>query len=151
MTFVVDTNVPIVANGADWLQKAPECVIACDYKLKDVMDSGRVALDDGWQIVKEYTKHLRRSGEPGAGDKFFKWVLTNIRNPQRCDLVQAAEFPDDPRLAGFDRSDRKFVCVAPAHPDRPSILYAVERHWNKVVIPLSEHGIIVDCICTQVP
>ena len=56
----------------------------------------------------------------------------NWANPERCDLVpikpvdgsenEFEEFPDDPALKDINLADRKFIAVAIAHPERPSIL-----------------------------
>lgn len=147
MTFVVDTNVLVVANGGDWLRTAPACVDTCVRKLQQVKDSERTVIDDGWQILGEYKDNARSSGEPGFGDAFLRWLLSNIANSDRCDCVRPADFPDDARLANFDQSDRKFVCVALAHPDKPSILNAVDSDWHAVIVPLADYGIKIDCIC----
>jgi hypothetical protein len=147
MTFIVDTNVAVVANGGDWLDKAPECVIACSRHIMNVKESGRIALDDRWSIVEEYRRNLRVSGEPGLGDAFLKWVLTNIMNPERCDLVTAAPFPDHPHLAAFDPADRKFVSVAMAHNQRPPILQATDSKWRNFAVSLAEMGVDVLFLC----
>ena len=131
MTFVVDTNVPKVANGDEWLEKAPQCVLACVTQLTQIKESDRIALDHGWAIASEYKRKLRESGEPGAGDAFLKWVLTNMYNPERCVLVTPEPFPDDPRLAAFDPEDRKFICVAIAHSERLPILQATDSKWHQ--------------------
>jgi|SRR5271154_3022939 len=147
MTFVVDTNVAVVANGREWLLTAPECVIACNRQLAEIKDSGRIAVDDGWKILKEYRNNLRESGEPGAGDAFWKWVLSNSRNPERCDFVSAAPFPDNDELKAFDPADRVFVTVALAHSERPPILQATDLKWKNFVGVLSEHGVNVRFVC----
>ncbi len=147
MTFVVDTNVAVVANGREWLLTAPQCVIACNRQLEEIKNSGRIAVDDGWKILKEYKNNLRESGEPGTGDAFLKWLLLNSRNPERCDLVSPAPFPDDDRLRAFDPADRIFVTVALAHGERPPILQATDLKWKSFVGVLSECGVNVRLVC----
>jgi len=148
MTLVVDTNVPKVANGGEWLVKKPECVQNCVARLREIQESGRIALDYGWLIAIEYKNQLRESGEPGVGDAFLRWVLTNIRNPDRCDLVPLAPFPDDPRLAGFDPADRKFVTVAIAHPEHPPILQATDAKWRVYAATFQEFGVNIEFLCS---
>ena len=70
---VVDTNVPIVANGAA-NHATPGCVLRCVDRLEEVRKKQLVLLDDGWHILSEYMKHLSLSGQPGMGDFFIKWV-----------------------------------------------------------------------------
>lgn len=76
--YVVDTNVPLVANGASGL--SPNCVSSCTNILEEIMaDKGCVAIDDKWLLIKEYTNKLRSQGQRGVGDTFLKWILTNQR------------------------------------------------------------------------
>src|SRR5580704_3921062 len=133
--YVVDTNVPIVANGRSHAD--PACVIACVDVLLEVYSTGVTVLDDAMRILSEYMNHLSLSGEPGAGDAFMKWVWNVQADENRCERVvltpryeniadDFAEFPDDPELANFDRADRKFVAVALASRREPIILNAVD-------------------------
>ena len=40
-------------------------------RLREIQESGRIALDYGWLIAIEYKNQLRESGEPGVGDAFL--------------------------------------------------------------------------------
>jgi len=157
MRIVVDTNVPVAANGRSQ-QASPSCVSACVRRLDKLQHEDTLVLDDNWIILREYMANLRSAGQPGVGDAFLKWVLTNWRNPRRCELVHISlqpelgenrfvEFPDDPEMTGFDPSDRKFVAVALAHSAKPPILNAVDRDWWDHRGPLSRHGIQVEFLC----
>jgi len=158
MKSVVDTNVPVVANGSS-KQASPECVKACAVRLGELTQKGQLVLDDKWLILKEYMANLSPSGQPGVGDVFLKWVLTNRCNPKLCEQVAITprnsgetdfeEFPSDPALHDFDPTDRKFVAVAAAHPDRPPILQAVDTKWWQMKEPLLEAGITVDFLCGE--
>jgi len=159
MKFVVDTNVAVVANGKSD-QASPECVSTCAVRLRELMRKGRLVLDDGRRILREYMANIGRSGgQPMPGDAFLKWVHTNYSNPERCELVQITprnssetdfvEFPDDPQLSNFDKNDRKFVAVAAAHPDKPPILQAVDTKWWEMKEPLRRAGITVDFLCEK--
>jgi len=158
MKVVVDTNVPVVANGRSE-QASPQCVKNCAVRLRQLTTKGKLILDDGWLILKEYKANLRYSGQPGVGDAFFKWVLTNHCNPKLCEQVAITprnsertnfeEFPSDPELEDFDPEDRKFVAVAAVHPDRPPILQAVDAKWWQMKEPLSKAGIAVDFLCEK--
>jgi hypothetical protein len=156
VTVVVDTNVPVVANG-DSAQASPRCVQACTVRLRQLTESGRLALDDKWLILREYKANLSSDGQPGVGDAFLKWALTNYRNPDRCELVSITptceepddfvEFPSSAGLASFDPDDRKFVAVAVSHRDRPPILQAVDTKWWELSAKLEAAGVIVDFLC----
>jgi hypothetical protein len=158
MKSVVDTNVPVVANGRS-KQASPECVKACAVRLGELAQKGRLVLDDKWLILKEYMVNLRSSGQPGVGDAFLNWVLTNRCNPRLCEQIAITpknsaktdfeEFPADPALKDFDPTDRKFVAVAVAHPDRPPILQAVDTKWWEMKEPLLEAGVTVDFLCEE--
>lgn len=157
MKRVVDTNVLIVANGRDHApQASPACVLACVTALQRLWDDGVVVLDDEWHILREYMKNLNPARQqPGVGDAFLKWVLTNQANPQRCEQVHLtpngasfAEFPADPALEGFDVDDHKFVAVARVHPAHPPILNAVDSDWSHFQHAPAAHGITVQALCT---
>ena len=156
--FVVDTNVPVAANGRSE-QADLDCVIACIDALAQVRRQGRVMLDDGRLILNEYMGRLSLSGQPGAGDFFMKWVWSVQADERRCRLVHLTprpedpdsfvEFPDDPRLAHFDRSDRKFVAVALGSGENPLVLNAVDSDWAEHFTGLHEAGLKIQFLCPQ--
>jgi len=156
MLLIVDTNVPIVANGKS-SQASPQCVINCAKKLYEIQAQHQILVDDGWLIINEYRNKLSSTGQPGVGDAFFKWVLTNQRNPQRCQFLKITpmseesfeEFPKDASLAGFDVSDRKFVALALAHPEKPPILNAVDSDWRNFETALNQFGVKVEFLCPE--
>ena len=154
---LVDTNVALVANRkAD--QASPQCVIAATRFLTDLQTKGRIVIDNAWLILNEYKHKLNPTGQPGVGDAFLRWVLTNQRNPKHCrqitittlDEKHFAEFPhDDPVLADFDPSDRKFVAVAIADAMHPPIYNAVDSDWSKpgIATALARYDVRVEQLC----
>ncbi|MCX6879368.1 MAG: hypothetical protein NTW21_37030 [Verrucomicrobia bacterium] len=154
MTSVVDTNVILVANGQHQ-DISPACVVACALKLQSIMTGGRIALDQGFEILLEYQNKTTPKKNNRPGDAFVKWALQNNANSRLCDLVplephperRYKSFPDDARLANFDPPDRKFVAVAAAHEKRPPILQAADSKWLGWTPSLEEHGITVDFLC----
>jgi hypothetical protein len=150
---VIDTNVPIVANGRQE-GVCEECVLAC---IDALLDARRrvVLVDDGFAIFEEYRQHLSHAGQPGAGDAFFKWLWENQANPECCRKVIIhphedriyEEFPDDPRLVQFDRSDRKFVATAIADGSEEPILNAVDSDWTEHRVALEENGVRLVFLC----
>ena len=153
---VVDTNVPVVANGKAE-QADLECEYACVRKLIEIQSEHRTLLDDKQLIFKEYRRRLSHSGQPGVGDAFFKWLWENQRNQEHCRIVpvtvsndcEFAEFPDDPRLGSFDTDDRKFVAVALSSETDPQVLNAVDRDWWDHRQALAENGVNVLCLCPE--
>lgn len=157
-SFVVDSNVPIVANGNS-NQADADCVIACICALADIKARGIVILDDTMLILKEYMKNLNMSGQPGSGDLFMKWIWNVQADESHCcqvhitpcadDETNFHEFPGDIRLTTFDRSDRKFVAVALCSKNNPVILNAVDPDWAEHFVALSEAGIKLKFLCPQ--
>lgn len=155
---IVDTNVPKVANG---MQDAPHatnaCIAICVSRIRDIQIGQILVLDKGWQILREYIRELRSEGQPGVGDAFLKWVLTNQYNPKHCEHVSITpddsrgyvEFPDDPQLAVFDLADRKFVAVARSHPAHPPILNAVDNDWWVHRAALEAHDVRIEFLCPE--
>jgi hypothetical protein len=155
--LIIDTNVLVVANRRSE-QASPACVSACASRLASVPRHDTVVIDAGHHILREYVRNARSEGQPGVGDAFLKWVLTNRTNPGRCEQVIItlrgareadgfAELPDELQNAGLDRSDCKFIAVALAHPDHPPILNAVDSDWWHCQNTLARHGITVDHLC----
>jgi hypothetical protein len=106
MHVVIDTNVLVVANGRNCEQASPDCILACASRLNQIKQHGIVVLDSQWLILKQYMDNAYSIGQPGIGDAFLRWVLTNQANPKHCETVNItstgqdnfAEFPQDPSL-----------------------------------------------------
>lgn len=153
--FVVDTNVPIAANGRS--HGDPACVLACVDILSEILIGGIIVLDDGMLILNEYLDHLSPRGEPGAGDAFMKWVWNNQADESRCERVTITphdengttflEFPEDPDLERFDRSDRKFVATALVSARAPEILNALDPDWAESYNALIRNGLKIRFLC----
>jgi hypothetical protein len=151
---VVDTNVIAVANRLH-NGVCAACVESCVKALIELHRGGRVALDDAWQILREYQGYANSNRQKEVGDVFIKWILQNLANGARCALVHIEphdgrgfeSFPDEPRLAAFDGADRKFVAVSAAHPEHPPILQATDSKWLDWLGALKDHGIEVLLLC----
>lgn len=155
--MVVDTNVLATANGAAG-QAGLACRQVCGQRLREIQAVAKVVLDTRRLIIDEYRRLASSTGQPGPGDAFFRWVLTNVANPERCELVaitpcedesEFAEFPNDPDLATFDRSDRKFVAVACASRSAPVIVNATDTDWWDHREALRRHGIEIEFLCPE--
>ena len=156
-TNVIDTNVVLVANK-EFSEASPECVQSCARRLLQVCSDGHVVIDDGMRIFNEYrNKTLSRKGQKEAGDEFMLWLISNLWNARRCTQVPLTpkedddqdfdEFPGHEKLNGFDRSDRVFVAVACAHPDRPTILAACDTDYWLCRAAFNECGVSVEFLC----
>jgi hypothetical protein len=153
--FVFDTNVAVVANRQS-PQASRDCISACSEAIEYLKESGILLIDDGWRILKEYSANL---SSPGVGFSFYKWVLSNKSNIERCRQISLharnqpadnfEEFPNDPALSNFDRSDRKFVAVALASGNSPEILNAVDRDWWDHRHALAKNGVRIKFLCPR--
>lgn len=156
--FVIDVNVAIVANKQS-SQADDRCISACVDLLIKIQSSGKVVLDDGMLILDEYMHNLSMSGQPGLGDYFMRWLWENQALAERCERViitpigsdgkNFQEFPDDPALAQFDPDDRKYVAVACASRNRPTIMNAVDSDWKIYALALQKSGLSIKNICPQ--
>jgi hypothetical protein len=59
------------------------------------------------------------------------------------------EFPSHAGLDDFDHSDKKFIAVSNAHPEKPPILQATDSKWWGWRKALKEVGITVLFICPR--
>lgn len=155
---VVDTNVLVAANARD-THAPPKCALACIDALTAIQRDKLIVIDDRWRILGEYQRNASSTGQPGTGDTFLLWLLRNQANPTRCEQVTITpragngedfqEFPLDPELETFDRSDRKFVAVARASRQGPVVLNATDTDWHHHREPLARHGIRVSFLCPE--
>jgi hypothetical protein len=152
----MDTNVAVVANGRT-PQASADCASACIDALLHIREACRLLLDGEGLILEEYRRRLNPSGQPGLGDAFFKWLWNNQGNENHCrrfditpdDDRGFVEFPDDPELEQFDKSDRKFVAVALASGEDPTVLNASDTDWRDYVVALRRHGVEVTFLCPE--
>ena len=151
-TFVVDTNVAIAANGRR-THADMQCQLACVDKLKAVVASQMIAVDEQGDIVGEYARHLDRSGMPGPGDAFFKHVFNNQYRDECVRRVAVTPLNDDRQ--GFaelpentlDPSDRKFLAVAVVAS--ATVLNATDSDWNEQAPLMGELEVEVCQLCPQ--
>lgn len=155
---LVDTNVPKTANLALAPDKVSDeltgCVLACIEAVEHVIKKRGLVIDAGDEIFAEYRQQLSMKGQPGVGDHFMKWVHDNrwgLPDSDRVTITKNGEsydqFPDHEGLAQFDSSDRKFIAVANAHPDKPPILQATDSKWWGWKDLLAEVGVTVYFLC----
>lgn len=153
MRIVVDTNVPIVANGKRDRSKAPTpgCCLAAIEFLQGILKEGRVVVDSDGAIQSEYRKHLNPRGQPGVGDRFYLEVINSAPDRvERAPLPRNGrgvyrDFPADPALKHFDRSDRKFAALA--RRERVPVANATDSDWLIHLAALQRNGIEVRFVC----
>lgn len=118
------------------------------------MVDGRVFIDAGGRITTEYRRNLRASGQPGPGDAFLKWLLTHewsgtrvVRVPLTARPGNPDSFDELPHDDLYDPSDRKFLAVAAAHPDKPVVLQALDSKWWGWKRHLRDRGVRLHFLC----
>lgn len=154
-SFVIDTNVLIIANGRHTFDDED-----CQRVSKDTLESAKqsiVTIDDNDEIILEYRKHCNFSGQPGVGDEFFRWLFYNKANPKFVEVVPITpvngtykEFPNSPKLQNFDYDDRKFVCVALKSKYEATVYNATDtRSWPVYDAVLIELGLNIENLCPK--
>ncbi len=156
---LIDTNVPVIADGDRSPQATKECRLACIDMLKRLTIQGefKLVVDLQWIILKEYKNNLERH-QGGLGEQFLQWVLTHFKTPD-CILVRITpdgatfkEFPNsDPALTKFDVADRKWIAAALVHQQEyelsAPIMQAADNKWRDFQASLTRHGIVIEFIC----
>ena len=147
---VVDTNVPIAANGRDTHADYP-CQLSCVRKIRDIQSCGTVVLDDQRRILEEYRNHLNFRGEPGVGDAFYKYIFDHSHSESRVLRVPITptndnerDFEELPRNS-LDPSDRKFLAVAVVA--KAPILNATDSDWAEQHTLLDRLSVTVEQLC----
>lgn len=151
--WVVDTNVPIVANGRDDGIRPvnPDCSkAAIEFLVRILNNKEKIFLDNPGEILAEYKRRLRPSGQPGVGDRFYHEVLLNKAMIERVDLPKRGdgEYRDLPQNvidSGFHRKDRKFAALAKR--ENASVVNAVDSDWLDAQSLLAVNGIRVKFLC----
>lgn len=154
---VVDTNVAMVANGLQDGASAA-CVAASARALYELMTAGHVFVDDGGRIVAEYRRNLNPwTRQPGPGDAFLKWLLTQEWNGQRVTRVAITakdhdpddfhELPAPPDGVHYGPGDRKFLAVAAAYAPHPAVLQALDSKWWGWSDALQAAGVTIHFLC----
>lgn len=148
--YVIDTNVPIVANGNDE-SVGLACRIAAVELLQKAIKDGVIYLDTGGEIQTEYRTYLNPKGQPGVGDLFYRAVInSHPKNVRRVEVSKRAdgEYVDVPQAivdGGFDPSDRKFIAVA--LKSNASVHNAVDSDWVNDRVLLEGNGVEIVFLC----
>jgi len=149
---VVDTNVPVVANGRDDDPNNPVRV-ACKEKaihfLVGILKDGTVLLDAAGEIWEEYCRRLSPDKrQPGVGDLFFRKIIQE-QMFERIDLPKVGDnFTDLHRAivkAGFDPDDRKFAAISVK--EGVPVVNAVDSDWVEHRDILEAHGVQIEFLC----
>ena len=152
--IVIDSNVLLVADGKH-PQASAACRARCIRRLEQIRADSCVVLDEQHLLLNEYQHRLSPGTARGAGSEFVDWLLHHQDDTRHVQWVRLnvlaendyAEFPDEALSEVFDPSDRKFVAVANAHPEKPPILQASDCKWLDWWPQLAANGIAVEFVC----
>lgn len=153
MNVVVDTNVAVAANGRN-----THASLACQYKCVEFLERlvspskrTRIILDEPGLIFAEYSNYLNYKGQPGAGDKYFKYLHDHMYQGRKIRLVPITPIADEAR--GFselpnnsvDKSDRKFLATALAAG--AAVVNALDSGWHRQADFIADLGVNVQQLC----
>lgn len=149
---IVETNVAVIANGQN-TDVVLDCQAACIRFLMAVVNGRITLVDAGDAIQKEYLCAIEQARPYQVGAQFLVHLLRNAWNEKRVRRIslpieangEFSDFPDDPRLTSFDRSDRKFAAVA--RMTGTPVTNATDSDWTNYKTPLAENGINVEFLC----
>ena len=158
---VVDTNVILAAKGMSE-QAWPECVVACQERLDEIIEGPeKMVIDNKWIILHEYIDYLEdddSTTDTRNGGHFLEWFIRNHENSEQClqvsitlseDGTSFEELPD--AFSSFDSDDHKFIAVAVVYEDvyqqKATILQSVDSQWYGSRNLFIEKGLIVEFIC----
>ena len=149
---VVDTNVPVVANGRD-THADDSCRLACTRRIREIRTAETVFVDCENLIFEEYRSRLDFRGQPGVGDAFFRHVYNHQWSGHRVRRVPITQSGDERKgfeelpENGLDPSDRKFLAVAVVA--NAPIVNATDSDWEEQRALLDRLEVAVEQLCPQ--
>jgi hypothetical protein len=155
--YIVDTNVPLVAQGTA-THMSDNCVFNCaNFLLKLFEGEFILVIDNDYHLIGEYQNQMPKGSQAQYGNRFLRWIYTNQANPQKIKTVEINKldefnFKEVPRSIidiGFDNSDRKFVAVAIANENQASIVQAADSKWIGWEEALNKEGVSIHFICRE--
>lgn len=152
--LIIDTNVPIVAQGNSAFSFDCENVCA-DFMEKIIAGKNTIVLDSDGYILSEYENNHNKKGPSTYLKVYLKWLYNNIGNPQKVKFVDIhsdgnklfVEVPDSISIIGFDRSDLKFIALSIANSNLAPIVEAADSKWIGWEKALNDEGISVIFLC----
>lgn len=155
MNVVVETNVPIAANGRD-THASFACQYTCIEFLKELVSpesAKSIILDEQGLIIEEYRSYLNHRGQPGVGDIFFKYLHDHMYLGEKIILLPITPIVDESRgfeelpVNQIDKSDRKFLALAIVA--NANITNALDTDWHEQTVFIDSMRIQIDQLCPE--
>lgn len=155
--YIVDTNVPLVAQGTA-SQMSSNCEMNCgDFLEKLFQGHFKLVIDNNYHLIREYENKMTKGSQVQYGNRFLKWIYTNQANPLKIKTVEIeqidefnfAEVPQSLIDINFDNSDRKFVAVAVANKNQAPIVQAADSKWIGWEEALNNIGVRIYFLCKE--
>jgi hypothetical protein len=146
--YIIDTNILVAANE-DARHLNLSDTIKCQKFTASLFSGAVVSIDDKQEIFREYFKYASRSGQPGIGDAFAKYLWDHQFDNSKCEIVKT-EFhehcvysilADKEDLLSFDRSDLKFIAVYFGSRNSPIICNACDGDWKEKKALLDKYNV----------
>ena len=157
--FIIDTNIFIAANGmVDHLTEQE--MNKCKSFVASLFDNSIISLDLQGEIFQEYFKYMSRSGQPGIGDVFVKYLWDRQNSKIHCEKVdiernkngiyKQLNKKDD--LLKFDLNDQKFIAVYLGSKKQPAICNASDSDWaNNKVLMMKYNIRVIEILQEELP
>lgn len=150
MDYVVDTNVPLVAEGLHG-GACKECCLDAISWVAHVTAGHSIVLDSGREILSEYRRQLERlqGRDPGLAGKFYEYALAPENHViaaitrSKTAVFGYDEIPKTAKLQGFDARDFKFIATAVSHGGPNTIVQCADSKWLTFESALAEIGVTV--------
>lgn len=144
---VVDTNVPIAANGRN-VDISLECRLSCIDFLEDLSGNGTLVVDLEGEVEAEYRRHLG-DGLPGVGNRFLQFFFSQAAHRVERVSVRRNKAEFDVKFKGalrrFDHSDRKFAALS--IKTRAEVAIACDSDWLEHADALQRLGVRLNFLC----
>jgi hypothetical protein len=133
--YNIDTNILIAANGNARRLKLPD-TIKCQEFTASLFSGVVVSIDDKQEIFTEYFKYASRSGQPGIGDAFAKYLWDHQFDNSKCEIVKT-EFHEHWTCS----ITRLVIEQVLASRNNPVICNACDGDWKENKALLDEYNV----------
>jgi len=148
--YIIDTNVFVAANGGTD-QLSEDDINRCKSFVALLFSKTIISIDAKSEIFSEYFRYMNRSGQPGIGDAYVKYLWDRQCDKTVCELVDISknkngvykQLKGKEDLICFDPNDLKFIAVYLGSKFNTTICNASDRDWEENKSLLAKYNINV--------